>query len=116
MSTTDLLSELATHDRSEVNLDTGLTYDGITPVHLRVTKRVQRWGVTDDGGAISAGASSRDIALPDRIALGKYEVNVSKNGIVCLSAVSPSPEWLDTICELVGRGSIALYEELLDAS
>jgi len=117
MLTAAALSELATRDRGEIRIDTGLTYDGITPVSVHVGKRDRRYGVTDNGAAIAAaGVDSNRIAFPDRIAIGEYEVNVSRQGIVCLSAVQPTESWLATICELVARGSISLYEELLDAA
>jgi hypothetical protein len=111
------LSHLADHDRAEVTLDTGLTYDGVTPVVLTVSKRDRRYGVTDGGGAIAAaGASPARVAFPNSISVGKYEANVSRHGAVCLSAVAPTPSWLETICDVVARGSVALYEELLETS
>jgi hypothetical protein len=101
--------------RGEVQIDSELTYDGITPVLLRVTKRDGRFKVTDEGGAVSgAGVAGRLVAYPERIALGEYSVNVSRKGIVWLPAVSPSDAWLETICSLVARGSVALYERLLE--
>ena len=51
---------------------------------------------------------------PDQIALDEYSVNVSREGVVWLPAVRPSDEWLATICALVARGSVALYERLLE--
>jgi len=117
MLATTALSELATRERGEITIDTGLTYDGITPVPVHVGKRDRRYGVTDKGAATAAaGLDSNRIAFPDRIAIGEYEVNVSTQGIVCLSAVQPTENWLATICELVARGSISLYEELLDTA
>ena|SRR5690242_166139 len=117
VATTVELSSLAGQDRAEVTLATGLTYDGITPVRLRVSKRGRRYGITDCGGAVAtAGATAERVVLPARIPVGRYEANVSRHGIVCLSAVSPTPAWLETICEIVERGSVALYEELLDVT
>ena len=111
------LSHLAGRDRAEVALETGLTYDGITPVRLSVSKRDRRYGVTDRGRAIvTAGGTAARVAFPDRIQVGNHEANVSKRGIVFLSAVAPTPMWLEMICEIVGRGSVALYEELLDVT
>jgi hypothetical protein len=109
------LSHLADYDRAEVTVRTGLTYDGVTPVVLTVSKRDQRYGVTDGGGAIAtAGTTSDRVAFPDRIPVAGYEANVSRHGIVCLSAVAPTPLWLETICDIVACGSVALYEALLD--
>ena len=109
------LSELAAQDRGEITLETGLTYDGITPVLIHLSKRDRRYGVTDGGGAVAAsGSNISHVAFPERISIDDYEVNVSRKGIVVLSAVAPTPTWLETICELVGRGSVALYEHLLD--
>ena len=117
MQTTTALSELATRDRGEITIDTGLTYDGISPVRVHVSKRHRRYGVTDKGAAIAtAGVDWNRVAFPDWIAIGEYEVNVGRQGLVCLSAVQPTEDWLDTICELVARGSIALYEQVLDAA
>src|SRR5690242_18611812 len=117
VATTVELSSLAGQDRAEVTLATGLTYDGITPVRLSVSKRGRRYGVTDCGGAIATvGGTGERVALPDRILIGDYDANVSRHGIVCLSAVAPTPAWLETICDIVGRGSVALYEGLLDVA
>jgi hypothetical protein len=117
MLTTFVLSELATRDRVEFTIDTGLTYDPVTPVRVHVSKRDRRYGVTDHGAAVAAaGVDGNRVALPDRIAIGEYDVNVSRHGIVFLSAVQPTEDWLFAICELVARGSIAVYEQLLDAA
>jgi hypothetical protein len=117
MGATTVLSELAALDRGQVIIDTGITYDGVTPVRVRVSKRERRYGVTDDGTATStAGADSKRTALPNRIQIGEYEVNVTRHGIVCLSAVGPTESRLATLCELVARGSIAVYEQLLEAA
>lgn len=108
-------AELASVERGEVQLETELTYDGITPVPVRVAKRAGRYKVTDDGGAVAAaGAAHRGVAYPDQIALGEYSVNVARNGIVWLPAVSPNDAWLTSVCLLVARGSVALYERLLE--
>ena len=53
MQTSDRLGELAASDRGELVVDTGLTYDGVTPVRLRVSKREGRYKVTDDGEAVA---------------------------------------------------------------
>jgi len=109
------ITELVSVERGEVRIESELTYDDITPVVLRVTKRDGRFKVTDDGGAVSAAAvAGRRVAYPEHIAFGEYSVNVSRKGIVWLPAVSPSEAWLETICSLVARGSVALYERLLE--
>jgi len=109
------MQELASVERGGVQLETELTYDGLTHVPVRVTKRDGRYKVTDDGGAVSAaGLAGRRVAYPEHIAFGEYSVNVTRQGIVWLPAVSPSDAWLATACDLVARGSVALYERLLE--
>jgi len=54
------------------------------------------------------------LAFPDHIDFGDRSVNVSRQGVVWLPAVAPSDERLATICRLVERGSLALYEQLLE--
>jgi hypothetical protein len=111
----DVDDGLALKEHGEVTVASGLTFDGITPVIVRVSRRDGRYKVTDDGRAVSAaGVASRRVAYPDRLALDEYSVNVSKLGVVWLPAVTPSDEWLATICGLVARGSATLYQRLLE--
>jgi hypothetical protein len=92
-----------------------LTYDGLTPVSVRVTRRERRCTVSDDGAAVrAAGVQAGRLAFPDHIDFGDRSVNVSRQGVVWLPAVAPSDERLATICRLVERGSLALYEQLLE--
>jgi hypothetical protein len=113
-----LLDELAALDRGELILDSGLTYDGYTPVRVHVRKRETRLELSDGGGAMTAaGADPRELELPDHIAFGDYSVNLSRKGVVFLPAWTTSSEaWLETIRELVVEGSLALYEALLAAA
>lgn len=107
--------DLASMERGEVQIESDLTYDGITPVAVRVSKRDGHYKVADGGGAVSAaGVAGRRVAYPEHIAFGEYSVNVSRQGVVWLPAVSPNEAWLTTICSLVARGSVALYERLLE--
>jgi hypothetical protein len=111
----DSAAELASVERGEAQLESGLTYDGITPVMVRVTKRDGRYKVTDGGDAVStAGVARSRRAYPEQIVLGKHSVNVTRKGIVWLPAVNPSDIWLATVCGLVARGSVVLYERLLE--
>ena len=92
-----------------------LTYDGLTPVSVRVTRRERRYTVSDDGAAVrAAGVQAGRLAFPDHIDFGDRSVNVSRQGVVFLPAAAPSEEWLQTLRVLVAQGSIALYEELLE--
>jgi len=92
-----------------------LTYDGLTPVSVRVTCRERRYTVSDDGAAVrAAGVQAGRLAFPDHIDFGDRSVNVSRQGVVWLPAIAPSDERLATICRLVERGSLALYEQLLE--
>jgi len=92
-----------------------LTYDGLTPVSVRVTRRERRYTVSDDGAAVrAAGVQAGRLAFPDHIDFGDRSVNVSRQGVVWLPAIAPSDERLATICRLVERGSLALYEQLLE--
>jgi hypothetical protein len=85
------LSDLRQVQRGEVVLDTGLTYDGIRPVTVRVTKREGRWNFTDDGGAIAAaGRDGHALKFPGSIQVGDYSVNVSRQGEVSLPGFAHS--------------------------
>lgn len=108
-------AELASLERGEVQLESELTYNGITPVPVRITKRDDRYKVTDDGEAVSvAGVEGRRLEYPENITFGECSVNVTRSGIVWLPAVSPTDAWLATVCALVARGSVALYGRLLE--
>ena len=113
--TTDI-SSLRKVQRGEVVLDTGLTYDGITPVTVRVTKRESRWNFTDDRGAFQAAdVDQQRLRLPDSIDLAEFSANVSKQGEVSLPGFErSSDEWLNKLPELVAEGSLALYSVLLE--
>ena len=98
-------------------LETGLTYDGIAPVRVHVTRREGRYEFSDGGGAVAAaGVRPSGLRFDDRIELGEYDVNVSRKGVVSLPGfASSSPEWLAKLPELVAEGSVVLYEALLEA-
>lgn len=115
MLATDV-SSLKGAQSGEIVFDTGLTYDGITPVTLRVTKREGRWNFTDDAGAVAAaGVDGQRLKLPGSIDLGDYSVNVSRQGEVSLPGFArSSEEWLNKLPELVAEGSLALYSDLLE--
>ena len=110
------ISSLRNVERGEVMLDTGLTYDGITPVRIRATKRDGRLEFSDDGGAVSAAAVDvRRLSFPESIAMGEYSTNVSRHGVVWLPGFARSDDgWLTKLPELVAAGSVALYEALLE--
>lgn len=115
MIATDL-SSLASLERGELELDSGLTYDGITPVRLLVTKREDRYSVSDGGGAVAlAGVNPRRLAFAERIVTMPYSVNVSRKGVVWLPLrEGQQPDWFKKAFELVADGSVALYEALLE--
>jgi hypothetical protein len=109
------VAELASVDHGELTVESGLTYDGTTPVLVRISKRDGRYRVTDDGRGVSAaGGAGWHVSYPEHLAFGEYSVNVSRQGVVWLPAVTPSDEWLATISALVARGSVGLYEQLLE--
>ena len=115
---TDLPS-LARLERGELVIDTGLSYDGLTPVLVHVTKRDRRYDVSDGGGALAAaGADPSRLALDDTITDGVHAVNVSRRGVVWIP-IGPrnaTPGWIDEVIELVSEGSLELYGALLEAS
>ena len=115
MITTDV-STLFAVDRGEVVIDSGLTYDGITPVRVRVTKREGRYEVSDNGGAVAAaGVDHGWLAFGERIDVGEYCANVSRQGVVSLPGFGRnSSEWLSKLPGLVAEASCALYEALLE--
>ncbi len=110
------MSHLAKLERGELVIETDLTYDGITPVLIRVTKREGRFEFSDDGGAVAvAGVDQNRFAFADRITIGEHSVNVSRQGVVSLPGFArSSDEWLAKLSGLVTDGSLALYEALLE--
>ena len=115
MLATDI-THLRQVQRGEVVLETGLTYDGITPVTVRVAKRDGGWNFSDDGGAVeTAGAEGQLLKFPGSIDLGDYSANVSRQGEVSLPGFArSSDEWLNKLPALVAQGSLALYSALLE--
>jgi hypothetical protein len=113
MITTDV-STLFAVERGEIVIDTGLTYDGITPV--RVTKREGRYEVSDDGGAVAAAGAERGwLQFDERINVGEYCANVSRQGVVSLPGFDrPGNEWISKLPGLVAEASCAFYEALLE--
>ena len=109
-------SSLTPLERGELLLDTGLTYDGISPVCIRVMKREGRFEFSDNGGAVAAaGIDCRRVIFPDRIPVEEYSVNVSRQGVVSLPGFQrSSEEWLAKLPELVAAGSLALHQTLLE--
>jgi hypothetical protein len=107
------ISKLA---RAELILDMGLSYDGITPVRIRAKRSEGRFNFSDDGGAVAAaGVDFTRLAFPDRVAIGRYSVNVTRQGVVWLPGFArSSDQWLAKLPDLVARGSIALYDALLE--
>src|SRR5579884_212257 len=107
---------LKSHERGEVVLETGRTYDGVTPIRVRVTKRDRRYRYSDGGGAVAAaGVTPARVGFPESIPLGLRSVNVSRRGEVWLPGVERSgEEWLALLPELVAEGSLVLYETLLE--
>lgn len=103
-------------ERGEIVLDTGSTYDGVTPVRIRATKRERRYEFSDQGGAVAAaGVDPKQLAFADSLAMGAYSVNVSRRGVVSLPGFGRSgDEWLGKLPELVTHASLALYETLLE--
>lgn len=108
------LKDVVSAARTEVDIDSGLTYDGLTPVQVHVSKRERRYRISDEGAGADTAGVGRSVSYPDHIAFGEYSVNVTRQGVVWLPAVAPCDEWLTTLCGLVAKGSVALYELLLE--
>jgi len=115
MIATDV-STLFAVERGELVMDTGLTYDGITPVYIRVTKREGRYEVSDDGGAVAAAGVDRGLlAFGEQISVGECCANVSRQGVVSLPGFNRrGNEWISKLPGIVAEGSCALYEALLE--
>ena len=115
MIATDV-STLFAVERGELVIDTGLTYDGITSVRVRVTKREGRYEVSDDGGAVAAAGAERGwLAFGERISVGEYCANVSRQGVVSLPGFDRrGNEWIAKLPSIVAEASCVLYEALLE--
>jgi hypothetical protein len=114
MFATDI-SSIRKLERGQLVLETGFTYDGISPVRISVTTRERRFRFSDDGGAVAAaGVDATQLTFPESIAVGEYSVNVSRLGAVSLPGFArSSDQWLSTLPEIVAEGSLVLYEALL---
>ena len=103
-------------ERSEYVVETGLTYDGIVPVRIRVTRRGDRFEFSDDGGAVAAAdVDPARVSFVDRVVMGAFSANVSRRGVVWLPGFARSDDqWLAELPRLVADGSLALYGALLE--
>ena len=110
------ISSLRNLERGELMFATGLTYDGITPLRIRATKRDARLEFSDDGGATAAaGVDVRQLAFPESIRMGEFSANVTRQGVVWLpGSVRCDDHWLAKLPELVADASLELYEALLE--
>ena len=115
MITTDI-STLFTLEHGELTIDSGLTYDGITPVRVRVTKRDGRYEVSDDGAAVAAAGVDRGwLQFDGWIGVGEYCANVSRQGVVFLPGFDRrGEEWISKLPGIVAEASCTLYEALLE--
>jgi hypothetical protein len=109
------LAPLMALERGEHVFETGLTYDGLTSLRIRVIKREGRLEFSDDGGAVSAACVDHaQFAFDDEIVMGEYSVNVSRAGVVSLPGhTTAEPTWLALLPRLVADDSLLLYESLL---
>ena len=83
-------------------------------MRLRVDVRRHPY-LSDEGGAVDRAGRPREWrAIAERIA-GEREVNVSRGGVVSLPVVGAGPGY-DAIVRRIGEASLALYEELLEAT
>lgn len=103
----DLKHDLESRVRVVEMVETGLLYREGEPVTVRVVRRDHRTKASDAGRAMALADATR---VPEEIARRieqQFCVNVARNGDVFL----PGAQFADRI----GRASLALYEELLDA-
>jgi hypothetical protein len=102
-------------ERGAAELATGLTYDGVEPVLVHVTKRERRYEFSDGGAASRlAGRPAGWREAADAIE-AEYVVNVSRQGVVFLPAVERSGlRWLAALPDRIASGSLALYGALLE--
>lgn len=109
------IAPLMALERGEHVFETGLTYDGLTSLRIRVVKRGGCLEFSDDGGAVSAACLDHTrFAFDDEIVMGDYSVNVSRAGVVSLPARTTAEDgWLELLPGLVADGSLTLYESLL---
>jgi ankyrin repeat protein len=102
-------------ERGAAELPTGLTYGGVEPVLVHVTKRERRYEFSDGGAAARlAGRSAGWREAADAIE-AEYVVNVSRQGVVFLPAVERSgTRWLAALPDRIAEASVALYGALLE--
>ena len=68
------LKDLGSAARSAIDIDSGLTYDGLTPVRVQVSKRERRYRISDQGAGADAAGVGRRVSYPDHIPFGEYSV------------------------------------------
>jgi hypothetical protein len=104
------IAPLLALERGELVFETGLTYDGLTPLRIRVVKRNGRLDFSDAGSAVrAAGVDQAQFAFDEEIVIGEHSVNVSRAGVVSLPARPRAKDsWLELLPRLVAEGSHAL--------
>jgi hypothetical protein len=102
-------------ERGAAELVTELTYGGVEPVLVHVTKRERRYEFSDGGAAARlAGRAAGWREAADAIE-AEYVVNVSRQGVVFLPAVERSgARWLAALPDRIAEASVALYGALLE--
>jgi hypothetical protein len=137
------LSELFGLERGEVALDSGLTYDGVDPVVVHLSRRPlqpcpgdspqdtpvldrsggqspghggARYVCSDDGRAVAlAGRPAGWRALAVEVVEREHGLNLSRHGVVSVPATSrQGPEWIASLPGRVAAASAALYSALLE--
>jgi hypothetical protein len=102
-------------ERGEAVLDSGLRYGGTDPVLVHVSKREDRYEITDRGAAVAAaGGPSGWREIADALEM-ELAVNVSRQGEVFLPATARRElAWVATLPQRIAEASLTFYGALLE--
>jgi hypothetical protein len=101
--------------RIERVVEPGPVFGDGEPVRIRIRKREHRYDLDDDGAAwTKAGASGRAALEAAERVVAQEGFNVNRRGVVFVPAVEGRD--IDGLAARLADCSLAVYEELLDAS
>ncbi len=107
------LASLASEERGEVVLETGLSYTPDHAVAVRVRKRERRYDVDDGGAAVRlSGKPTGWLHIAERLVEAKG-MNVNRRGVVFVPAVEGRD--IHALVLRVAKTSLALYLALLES-
>ncbi len=94
-------------------VDTGLTYDGERPVHVRIRRRGRNYTLDDDGAAVTLAGKPPGWLDAAEGAVREVDLNINRRGVVFVSAFEHSVD-RDWLVGRVAEASLGVYAALLE--